>query len=342
MHTYLPDHIAESLTPKHLRLIIFPTEKCNLRCTYCYEDFEHGRILPGVVTGLKNLLTARLPELSLLELSWFGGEPLLAVRQILEVCEHAMETIRARSDIRYWSSMTTNGMLLTPELASRLSKVGVRTYQISLDGPSEIHNQTRISINGGGTFDRIWSNLCSLAKTDIDFEITLRVHYQLETWEKLTPLIFEINNNFGKDARFKVFFKSIVRLGGKNDENISKIKKETNEDILSNLYGQLSNRPSQTTEWIKNNYVCYAAKANSLVIRANGLISKCTVALHSEANIVGNLNEDGTVTLDRGKLLPWLKGVETQSAYDLACPYSSHIKALDGTSVVAWKPRSRP
>jgi len=31
--------LERSLSPRHQELILLPTEKCNFRCTYCYEDF---------------------------------------------------------------------------------------------------------------------------------------------------------------------------------------------------------------------------------------------------------------------------------------------------------------
>jgi len=34
---YLQAH--QTSTSKSLQLIVFPTEKCNFRCVYCYEDF---------------------------------------------------------------------------------------------------------------------------------------------------------------------------------------------------------------------------------------------------------------------------------------------------------------
>ena len=65
--------IAEALSPRILSLILLPTEKCNFRCTYCYEDFAIGRMQPSVVRGIKALITHRVPHLDRLNISWFGG-----------------------------------------------------------------------------------------------------------------------------------------------------------------------------------------------------------------------------------------------------------------------------
>ena len=65
--------VHEAFNPSHLNLILFPTEQCNFRCTYCYEDFEIGRMSSGVVRGVKALLDARIDSLTSLLVSWFGG-----------------------------------------------------------------------------------------------------------------------------------------------------------------------------------------------------------------------------------------------------------------------------
>ena len=42
-----------------LHLIVLPTEACNFRCTYCFEDFKLKRMEPWVVLGLERWLTSR-------------------------------------------------------------------------------------------------------------------------------------------------------------------------------------------------------------------------------------------------------------------------------------------
>ncbi|HVR96858.1 MAG TPA: radical SAM protein [Thermoanaerobaculia bacterium] len=59
-----------------LELILMPSEDCNFRCTYCYEDFARGTMIPDVREGIKNLVRKRIKKLNRLHISWFGGEPL--------------------------------------------------------------------------------------------------------------------------------------------------------------------------------------------------------------------------------------------------------------------------
>src|ERR1044071_7965793 len=74
----LDEEFAASFFNEGLQLILLPTEQCNFRCMYCYEDFSGGRMSPGVSEGVKRLIDRRLDGLRSLTVSWFGGEPLLA------------------------------------------------------------------------------------------------------------------------------------------------------------------------------------------------------------------------------------------------------------------------
>jgi molybdenum cofactor biosynthesis enzyme MoaA len=75
----------------HLHLIVMPTEKCNFRCVYCYEDFAIGRMKRPVIDGVKALIRRRVASLSPLEIQWFGGEPTLAHDIVCEVMNDAQE-----------------------------------------------------------------------------------------------------------------------------------------------------------------------------------------------------------------------------------------------------------
>ena len=69
-----------------------------------------------------------------------------------------------------------------------------------------------------------------------------------------------------------------------------------------------------------DDYICYASKPNSLVIRSNGDVGKCTVALYDERNKIATLRPDGTLNVIPGRLAPWIRGIKDLDAATLACP----------------------
>ena len=307
---------------KNFHLIILPTEQCNFRCTYCYEDFAAGRMKPETISGIKKLLEKRVADLEYLNVSWFGGEPLAAKNVVLEISQHVKSLTSQHPQLNYLGEMTTNGYLLNYETATSLVNLGVRRYQISLDGPREIHNQSRIRADGKGTYEQIWTNLLAIRDSSLPISILLRIHFSADTFQLLDPLIEDIKQEFLGDSRFSVFFRAIGRLGGENDDAIKVLSKKKKEQAIKSLetrlFGENLASPQNLPE--PDNYVCYASRSNSLVIRSNGDIAKCTVALYDERNKVGTLQPDGTIKLISGRLAPWLRGLETLDSNTLGCP----------------------
>ena len=307
---------------KNFQLIILPTEKCNFRCTYCYEDFVVGRMKQNTVFAIKMLLKKRVTDLETINVSWFGGEPLAAKNIVLEIAEYAKYLASEHPQLNYFGSMTTNGYLLNYETANALANVGIRKYQISLDGPREVHNKTRRRADGNGTYDKIWSNLLAIRDSSLPVSILLRIHFSADTFQLLDPLIEDIKKEFLPDSRFSVVFRAIGRWGGANDNDIKvlslKKKEQALQSLQTKLFGENLNSPQNLPE--PNNYVCYASRSNSLVIRSNGDVAKCTVALYDDRNKVATLQPDGTLKLIPGRLAPWLRGMETLDFDTLGCP----------------------
>ena len=105
-----------------LHLIILPTERCNFRCTYCYEDFSIGRMSRETVLAVKRLIDRRLDDLHSLSVSWFGGEPMLARGIVEDISEHIVRAVAERpNQIHYLADMTTNGYLLDSSNIKRLA-----------------------------------------------------------------------------------------------------------------------------------------------------------------------------------------------------------------------------
>jgi uncharacterized protein len=313
--------VARAVQPDHLHLILMPTEQCNFRCTYCYEDFEIGRMRPDVRQAVLNLIERRAPELRYLDVNWFGGEPLLARDSILEM--GAKISILAQSyGFTFHSSMTTNGYLLSADLAAKLADIGVTHYQISLDGTAGSHDLTRVRRDGGGTFDRIWQNLIGLRDSAVDCAICLRVHVHPKNVSPVRDLASRLRRQFGGDPRFTVIFRPVEALGGPNDEHMEIFAHDAELDaLLGDLAGSAGDLLSEDNHL--DDYICYAARPNSLVVRADGRLGKCTVALQDPRNSIGHINPDGSLAIDQARLRPWLADLSTRDASFLECPLTS-------------------
>lgn len=321
--------VHSSMSNQNLHLIVLPTEGCNFRCTYCYEEFRLSRMKREVREGLARFIQKRASNLKRLNLSWFGGEPLLAYDIILDLL-HTVERVRAeKPDLEFVSEMTTNGYNLTVERFQELLGLGVTRYQISLDGPQAEHDKRRVKANGEGTFEQIWNNLLSFREIEGDFEVVLRLHVDRDNLFQIPSVIREIAENFGGDSRFKLFIRPISKLGGQNDEKLPILEgedidaamnsmKKLAKELNVSLFGQDDEGPT----------VCYATRANSFVVRSDGRLNKCTVALEKEENQVGRILPDGTLKIERDLMVRWMRGLFSEDTEELECPLVGIEKAL--------------
>lgn len=328
-------NLAASLSNKYFALMILPTEKCNFRCKYCYEDYQVGRMPSEVVSSIKRFIDRRTddPELKFLRIGWFGGEPLLEKDIVLDVMSFAKENC-GKKGISLLGSMSTNGYFLSGDIFNQLTSLSEWQFQITLDGPKEIHDVTRIMANGKGTFDKIWTNLLSMRENKNNFVVNLRLHVMSKNEEHIRKLIDQIAENFAGDKRFLVFLRSIANLGGENAKNIEVIEKNNLSNVMAELASLLVEKRLNTLVFEDENtgaYICYASSPNRLVIRADGSLAKCTVAFDKDINRVGKINLDGTLSFDHEKLKYWHRGLKTIDRKLLRCPNA----IIDNVSMIA-------
>ena len=113
------------------------TARCNLRCVHCYlgagpDSSTTGELTtPEALALLDELAAVRAPVVL-----FSGGEPLLRP-DLEELAAHARSLGLA-------TALSTNGTLITPEVAARLRDAGFEYVGISLDGESaETHDALR-------------------------------------------------------------------------------------------------------------------------------------------------------------------------------------------------------
>lgn len=312
------------LSNRLLHLILLPTEQCNFRCVYCYEDFTAGEMPRSVVDGVKALMARRIANLDILSLSWFGGEPLLAWPIVEEIQSFAGDLVREHPTVRMTSSMTTNASLLGRQRFDRLLELGVRRFQISLDGSPSAHDTTRRRAGGGGTFAQIWQNLLMMRASREDFQALLRLHVTSENRGAVLELLAMLAGELGGDSRFPVAFKAIRRWGGPNDAQLPVLPVDDEERILDQLLARavelgLAERHDVFAEpgMLQG---CFASAVGSYVVRSTGELGKCTVFLGHPNNRVGKLLPDGTLALDADKAVGWLRGVLEGRPENVVCP----------------------
>lgn len=326
----IEQQIYSILSHQRLELHILPTEQCNFRCVYCYEDFLLPKMKRNIVDAIKKLIEKRMQQgLKLLNIAWFGGEPLAAKDIVFELCDFS-KAAAMRYDCLFTSGMTTNGYSLTPNTFERLIGGNVAGFQISLDGPELMHDQTRRRADGSGTFKRIWEHLNYMASTIHHFEVVLRLHVTPKNFKSMIELIEKIKIEFKCDPRFKIFLKAIANLGGPHADQFETFTGKTRQEAIMYIRNLIQGTvPEHFLQKRNLGYICYAASPNSIVIRPDGSIAKCTVAFTDDRNRVGKINDDGTLTMDHEKIKPWLRGLKDLDYNVMGCPFSELPRKIE-------------
>ncbi|MBE7082834.1 MAG: thioether cross-link-forming SCIFF peptide maturase [Clostridiales bacterium] len=131
---------------------------CNLNCEYCFAS-------QGKYHGQRALMTEEVGKRAIdfliensgtrhnLEVDFFGGEPLMAFDVIKKIVAYAREQEKLHNK-NFRFTLTTNGMLIDDEVIDFANKE-MSNVVLSLDGRKEIHDSTRKTISGAGSYDII-------------------------------------------------------------------------------------------------------------------------------------------------------------------------------------------
>jgi radical SAM protein with 4Fe4S-binding SPASM domain len=142
------------------------TNKCNLACTHCYINAG-----PGVDSSHELSLAeakafiADLAEMSVPLLLFSGGEPLMR-KDFWELAAYATEK-------GLKTALSTNGTLITKEVAAKIKAAGIEYAGVSLDGANEkTHDAMR---NQPGCFKKALQALKNCAEIELKAGIRVTV-----------------------------------------------------------------------------------------------------------------------------------------------------------------------
>ena len=178
-----------------LHLVLATTMECNFGCPYCYENRRKGKMSLQVQEAIINFIHKNLEKgIKLLDITWYGGEPLL-YPEIIKNMSEKIHTFVDKYSCELNMYMVTNGYLLTPELVEMLDLIGVVKIQITLDGLKKLHDARRHLISGKGTFDKIYENLKLFEEYSIRVDVRMNVDNEnYKDYIGLQKKINELNN----------------------------------------------------------------------------------------------------------------------------------------------------
>ncbi len=138
------------------RVVVFqPTALCNLDCSYCYVPNRRDRAVMSaevLEASAEFLFRCDLPD-GEIEVHWHAGEPLAAGPAFYRRA-FAVLAERAPAGVRVRHAIQTNGTLLTPQWCDLLAEYQV-SVGLSVDGPADLHDQSRKTLSGEGTHARV-------------------------------------------------------------------------------------------------------------------------------------------------------------------------------------------
>lgn len=137
------------------QLILYLTEDCNLRCSYCFVPKKPRSMTPEIARQAVDFLASRAiaGTLPSVEISFFGGEPFLRADLMEEVVTYA----RQRRKPKITFGATTNATLAGPRIEELIRQARM-SLLISLDG-DEVANRARTFVDGRSSYALVARNL---------------------------------------------------------------------------------------------------------------------------------------------------------------------------------------
>lgn len=280
-------------------ITIAPTMDCNARCFYCFEHgARKGTMSEETADAVVRFLIERCVEKELY-ISWFGGEPLMAVNIIDRINEQLLQ-----AGIKVESTITTNGILINKDLIAKFDRWNVTRVQITLDGLKDDYNKTKnYVLDIIDPFERIMQNIELTISCGIS--VHLRVNYKSTDYTRVKETMDYLHERFGKYDRLYLYGAPLdlpqIKGYSEFDELEGDIFLSVLEDSLRNGYE--NDELNYAALKVSENYNpalgelmlapfpanCFMVNKDRYVIDDAGLLYKCQKHLGKQEYNCGNV-----------------------------------------------------
>lgn len=270
-------------------ITINPTLACNMSCWYCYGSHKNMPAMSADVKQSVLLLIDKLladNKLKKLNLSFFGGEPLLYFdKVVVDIINHAKMQCKA-FDAKLSIHFITNAYLLTDNVLKQLEGLDV-SFQITIDGGKQVHDSVRKTKGGEPTYARIVEHIHQTLSRG--FSVGVRFNYTA----KSIPSFIDVVKDFShlpQEQKHLVNF-TFQRVWQDNEGDASQVEQQV--EHIERAFEQAGLFVNNAKSYIVP--YCYADGVNTAVVNYNGDLFKCTARDFAPKSKEGTLAADGTL-----------------------------------------------
>lgn len=161
------------------------TKTCNLKCRHCYMSSDNKKYQNELTTQEAKSFIDDLADFHVPVLLFSGGEPLIRP-DFFELAEYAQA-----KGVR--PTLSTNGTLITREVAQRIKDIGVGYVGISMDGLQDVNDQFR---GVEGAFQKAMEGIqnCVAVGQRVGLRFTIN-HHNIQELENIFDFIERENIN---------------------------------------------------------------------------------------------------------------------------------------------------
>lgn len=172
---------------------------CNLRCRYCFADegaYHSAREFMSEQTAKRaiDFLIKESGKRKVLEVDFFGGEPLMCLETIKRVVAYAREE-GEKAGKKFLFTTTTNALLLDDDAIDFFNRE-MENVVLSLDGRKEVHDAIRKTKNGKGSFDYVIENIKKFVRSRGDKNYYVRGTFTAKNLDFSKDVLFLAESGF--------------------------------------------------------------------------------------------------------------------------------------------------
>lgn len=272
-------------------LVLRLTERCNLRCAYCYAAREDQNDFEMNCETAIRAVELCCPPGGSLRIQFTGGEPLLRLDLIEKIAAYGKETGR-----RLVLSVQTNGTLLTPEVCRRLKQIRCGVG-VSLDGIREA-NALRVFPDGTESYDAVLRGIRNLGEIGIRCGLTSVVSKTSARYLGMLPDLalwlgnvagigLDLFRPLGRGAGVDLApDEDVLNVGLKAFRDRAKLLQEAKVPLRFRELARIEKRRAELTGCT----YCYAQTNHSLAVDGKGDCWPCSSLAGQQEYWLGNLN----------------------------------------------------